>query len=364
VQIGVVSHGSFSDIEGVDQLTFVDCNISVIESGAFRNLTTFSRFSMSGNHVGSVQTGAFSHLHNIDSFKMWNNTIGTVQQGAFKDLAEFGTFEFYQNVVYMVDQGAFKSVRHMGVVDINMNVFDYIRIGSVLTFSKATPEINLYANTFVCECSVVQFFSRPDIAKFLPVQKCVMPGRQDEVLKLADVAAEGTCIDREWPQTGHLTAGGHASSTARPASPATVTDRRPTAQTSPQNNPTIASRPTSTTKTYNAVPTTTPRSSNLMGYSATKPLSPTPYNADPTTTKRSGLESSVDSHDYNAKTTSLPVMTSSTDLSRVSSASSAGNDRNAAEGASSSSSQSNSGVGLRAATITFFVLPVLCQRLL
>jgi hypothetical protein len=247
-----------------------------------------------------------------------------------------------------------------------MNVFDYIRIGSVLTFSKATPEINLYANTFVCECSVVQFFSRPDIAKFLPMQKCVMPGRQDEVLKLADVAAEGTCIDREWPQAGLLTAGGHASSTARPASPPTVTDRKPTAKTSPQNNPTIISRTTSTTKTYNAVPTTAPRSSNMQaeGYSTTKPLSPTPYNADPTTTKRSGLVSSVDSHDYNANTTSLPVMTSSTDLSRVSSGAGSGDDRNAAEGASSSSSQSNSGAGLRAATITFFVLLVLCQRLL
>lgn len=234
-KVDTISSGTFADMSGLDQLSLTDCNVGVIESGAFRNLTAISQFFVSGSSVVTIKSGAFSDIHCIDDFRVWNNHIGMIERVAFGNLSEIGSFALYLNNVTSMDAGAFTDVDRFGNVDINLNVFESFYSEAIVPLNAATEDMNMYSNTFVCECSVLRLFSRPEMARFLASQKCLLPERNG-TLKLSDEAVEQLCIDldqRQQTTSGEVTTFNltHVDTTKRSPQPKLTTPKRPPVST-------------------------------------------------------------------------------------------------------------------------------------
>ncbi|KAL8580803.1 hypothetical protein ACOMHN_017307 [Nucella lapillus] len=173
--VETIVNGTFSGVEGLEQLAIVDCRVGSVETDAFRDVRNVSQVLISGSRIKSLQPGAFSALSNIQELIISSSSVEDVSHGAFKDLSDIGSFTFSHNNVTALATDAFQNVRNLGRVDIFHNNLPGFEASAVIPLTEASSEAHVSSNTMWCQCSGVDIVRPQDMPPFLQSHVCVMP---------------------------------------------------------------------------------------------------------------------------------------------------------------------------------------------
>ncbi|XP_076460876.1 uncharacterized protein LOC143293646 [Babylonia areolata] len=189
-RVETVLNGTFAGLQGMDQIALTDCQLGTIEAGAFRDISNVLQVRLSGSEIGTVRSGAFSGLSNIGEFSVWSTKMERVESGAFAGFSNVSSFAFYLNNVTGWSRDAFMRMERLGKVDVYMNKFFSARQSAVMALQEATSDMNMYSNTFPCNCGIYRDFNAPLLKRYRVSQKCTEDG---QVFRLSDLNEDETC---------------------------------------------------------------------------------------------------------------------------------------------------------------------------
>lgn len=145
---------SFAELANMTKISFESTSIDQIEGNAFSNLDTISLIQFSRTTIGEMYSYSFQNVQNVERIDFFETKISTIHPLALKTFTNVEEIGFLDSSVQRFLVNGFSSFTNISTMYMSGSVLHEWQCGSLNAVLASGTDIDITRSSFVCDCKL------------------------------------------------------------------------------------------------------------------------------------------------------------------------------------------------------------------